>query len=218
MSEDGVTVRGRVRRAGGERRFTVLDHVISVIAERGYGTTRYADVSAVSGIAVSTLQGYFGSREDMLIEAFERATSIAVDGMNQLAAQHDDPLGLLVAMVDMGLDTDTPTWRMLGEFWTAAAHDPDLRQRAVELARRYREPFADAVRRGVERGAFEPKFEVAVIVESTVASIVGILHPMVLGHWAIDHRDYRKLILTQLAFALGTPIEDNLGDSTTIGL
>jgi AcrR family transcriptional regulator len=208
----------RVRRAGGAKRLTVLDHAIGVIAERGYGATRYADVSAASGIAVSTLQGYFGSREDMLIEAFERATSIAVDRMNQLATQHDDPLELLVAMVEMGLDTDTATWRMLGEFWTAASHDPDLQQRAVELARRYREPFADAVRRGVERGAFEPKFEVAVIVESTVASIVGILHPMVLDHWAIDHRDYRKLILTQLAFALGTPIEDNLGDTTTVDL
>lgn len=41
---------------------------------------------------------------------------------------------------------------------------------------------------------------------------------MVLGHWTIDHRDYQKLILTQLAFALGTPIEDNPGKTTTVDL
>ena len=111
----------RTRRAGGERRTLVLDQVATVLAERGYAGTRFVDVSEASGVAVSTLQGYFGSREDMLIEAFERATSVAVAAMDEFAAQFDDPWQQLVAMVDRGLSTDVVTWRMLMEFWTAAA-------------------------------------------------------------------------------------------------
>jgi AcrR family transcriptional regulator len=182
----------------------VLDHVVAVLADRGYAGTRFADVSAASGVAVSTLQGYFGSREDMLIEAFRHATSIAVTAMDELATQHDDPWQQLVAMVDRGLSTDVPTWRMLMEFWTAAAHDAELQEHAAALAQQYREPFADAVRRGVERGAFRPRFETAAIVEAAVASIVGLLYPVVLGHLAVTAADYRAVVLAQLAFALDT--------------
>jgi AcrR family transcriptional regulator len=192
----------RTRRAGGERRTLVLDQVATVLAERGYAGTRFVDVSKASGVAVSTLQGYFGSREDMLIEAFERATSVAVAAMDEFAAQFDDPWQQLVAMVDRGLSTDVVTWRMLMEFWTAAAHDAELQEQAAALAQRYRAPFADAVRRGVESAAFTPRLEATAIVEVTVAQIVGLLYPVVLGHLAPQPTDYRDVVLAQLAFAL----------------
>lgn len=203
---------GRTRRAGGERRTLVLDQVVGVLAERGYGGTRFVDVSEASGVAVSTLQGYFGSREDMLIEALERATSVAVTAMDEFAAQFDDPWQQLVAMVDRGLATPVVNWRMLMEFWTAAAHDAELQAHAATLAEQYREPYADAVRRGVESGAFTPRFDVAATVEVVVAQIVGLLYPVVLDHLAPQASDYREVVLSQLAFALNTPNDGAVED------
>ena len=66
---------GRIRRAGGARRAVVLGQVVEVLADRGFAGTRFIDVAEASGVAVSTLQGYFGSHEDMLIEALAGATS-----------------------------------------------------------------------------------------------------------------------------------------------
>lgn len=180
----------------------MLDQVVTVLAERGYAGTRFADVSEASGAAVSTLQHYFGAREDMLIEAFKHATSVAVTAMDELVARFDDPWAQLVAMVDRGLSTDVPTWRMLMEFWTAAAHDDELREHAVALAEQYRAPFADAVRRGIERGTFTPRFDTDAVVEVVVASIVGLLYPVVLGHLAPEDTAYRDIVLTQLASTL----------------
>jgi AcrR family transcriptional regulator len=194
----------RPRRAGGAKRALVLDHVVAVLATRGYPGTRFMDVSEASGVAVSTLQGYFGSREDMLVEALERATSIAVDAMHEFAAQFDDPWQQLVAMVDRNLTTDVVTWRMLMEFWTAAAHDAELKQHAAGLAEQYRAPFNDAIRRGVESGAFAPRFDTVAIVEVLVANIVGLLYPVVLGHLTPQDTEYRDVVLAQLAFALAT--------------
>ena len=202
---------GRARRAGGAKRTLVLDQVVAVLAERGYAGTRYIDVSEASGVAVSTLQGYFGSREDMLIEAFGRATSVAVAGMNELAARFEDPWQQLVAMVDQGLSTSVVTWRMLMEFWTAAAHDAELQEHAAVLAEQYRKPFIDAVRRGIESGAFTPRFDTAAIVEVVVATIVGQLYPVVLGHQAPQDKGYRDVVLAQIAFALSTNTEDASG-------
>jgi len=162
-------------------------------------------------VAVSTLQGYFGSREDMLIEAMRRATSVAVAAMHELAERFDDPWQQLVAMVDRGLSTNVVTWRMLMEFWTAAAHDAELQEHAAELAAQYREPFIDAVRRGIESGAFTPRFDAAAIVEVVVATIVGQLYPVVLGHAAPQDVDYREAVLAQLAFALRVSTADASG-------
>jgi AcrR family transcriptional regulator len=208
MSDHGSR---RTRRAGGARRALVLDQVVAVLADRGYAGTRFVDVSEASGVAVSTLQGYFGSREDMLIEAFRHATSVAVAAMDEFAAQFDDPWQQLVAMVDRGLSTDVATWRMLMEFWTAAAHDAELRHHAAALAEQYREPFTDAVLRGIESGAFTPRFAPAAIVEVAVANIVGLLYPVVLGQLTPEHTDYRDVVLAQLAFALTAGTEDAPG-------
>ena len=201
----------RTRRAGGAKRTLVLDQVATVLAHRGYAGTRFIDVSAASGVPVSTLQGYFGSREDMLIEAFGHATSVAVAAMDELAARFDDPWRQLVAMVEGGLSTNVATWRMLMEFWTAAAHDAELQEHAAALAEKYREPFIDAVRRGIESGAFTPRFDTAAIVEVVVANIVGLLYPVVLGHLEPQDTDYRDIVLAQLAFALTTNPHDASG-------
>lgn len=198
----------RTRRAGGAKRTRVLEHVVAVLADRGYAGTRFTDVSEASGVAVSTLQGYFGSREDMLIEALKRVTSVAVAGMDEVAAQFDDPWQRLTAMVDRGLSTNVDTWRILMEFWTAAAHDAELQEHAAALATQYREPFLDAVRRGVDRGVFTSRFDVDAIVEVAVANIVGLLYPVVLGHLAPQDTDYREIVLAQLSFALTANTED----------
>lgn len=195
---------GRTRRAGGARRAVILSQVVEVLAERGFAGTRFADVSEASGVAVSTLQGYFGSREDMLIEALRGATSGEVAALHELADGFDDPWHQLVALVDRGLSTSVATWRMLMEFWTAAAHDGELQGHASTIAEQYREPFADAVRRGVDSGAFEPRFNAAAIVDVLVATMDGLLYPVVLGHRQSEDMDYRDVVLAQLAFVLGT--------------
>lgn len=193
----------RTRRAGGSRRAVVLGQVVEVLADRGFAGTRFADVSAASGVAVSTLQGYFGSREDMLVEALRCATSGEVAALHDLAAGFDDPWQQLVALVDRGLSTPVSTWRMLMEFWTAAAHDAELCAHAAVLAGQYRQPFLKAVQRGVEAGSFSSRFEVTAVVDVLVATMDGLLYPLALDHRASADLDYRDVVLAQLAFALG---------------
>lgn len=160
-------------------------------------------------MAISTLQGYFGSRKDMLIEAFRRMTALSVADLEQFAARFaDDPWEQLVAMVDRGLSTDIGTWRVLMEFWTAAVHDTELREHARALAAQHREPFFDAVRRGEASGAFAHRFDVATVVEVVVANVVGVLYPVVLGHLELQRTQYRDVVLAELASVLGIETDE----------
>lgn len=124
--------------------------------------------------------------------------------MAEVAASYEEPWQQVVALVDRGLATPVGTWRMLMEFWTAAAHDAELCAHASGLAAAYRMPFVEAVQRGVQAGAFAPRFEVAAIVDVAVAAMDGLLYPVVLDHRACGEVDYRDVVLAQLAFALGS--------------
>ena len=69
----------------------MLEAACRVIAERGADATRFADVAAESGVPVSTLQYYFGSREDLLVAAFRHASSTEIAALEAEVAAIDDP-------------------------------------------------------------------------------------------------------------------------------
>src|ERR1700733_10436468 len=118
------------RRAGSARRVAVLETVADVLAERGYEKTRFTDVATASGAAVSTLQSYFGSREDMLIESMRHATDLEVLALEALADSDVDPWNRLIAMIDRNLNSPIRDHRLLIEFWRASMRDAELREHA----------------------------------------------------------------------------------------
>jgi AcrR family transcriptional regulator len=82
---------GRGQRRAGRRKVAVLEAAGRVIAERGADATRFADVAAESGVPVSTLQYYFGSREDLLVAAFRHASGTEIAALESDLAGFDDP-------------------------------------------------------------------------------------------------------------------------------
>src|ERR1700760_2266110 len=115
-----MPVKSRTRRAGGARRVAVVETAAGVLADRGYESTRFTDVAAASGVAISTLQNYFGSREDMVIEAMEVFTDREVDALETVATAEADPWQRLVALIDRSLDSSEGARQMLVEFWRSA--------------------------------------------------------------------------------------------------
>ncbi|WP_168211207.1 TetR/AcrR family transcriptional regulator [Actinosynnema sp. ALI-1.44] len=190
------------RRAGGDKRAEVLNHVVEVLTERGYDRTRFTDVAKVAGVAVSTLQFYFGSRDDMLVEALHFSCAREVE---RLAAIEPDapPWERLVALVEHSLDPrDEGFWRVLHEFWYASMHDEELRAHSEKLQRDWSRPFADAITRGAETGDFKIG-DVGNMVTLVVGITDGLMLPQVLKHKYYDVDGLRKLTLDVLAKALG---------------
>ncbi|ALG10987.1 TetR/AcrR family transcriptional regulator [Kibdelosporangium phytohabitans] len=190
------------RRAGGDKRAEVLNHVVGVLIERGYDRTRFTDVAKVAGVAVSTLQFYFGSRDDMLVEALHFSCAREVD---RLAAIKPDapPWERLVALVDYSLDpADEGIWRVLYEFWYASMHDEELRVHSEKLQRDWSRPFVDTITKGVELGDFTVG-DIGNMVTFVVGITDGLMLPQVLKHEYYDVEGMRKLTLDILAKALG---------------
>src|SRR5260370_16629994 len=121
--------RGEGRRAG-RRKTAVLEAACRVIADRGADATRFADVAAESGVPVSTLQYYFGSREDMLVAAFRHASGAEIAALETAIAALDDPwerLELIVAKALTAYQPDAPEGgRLWIESWHFGIRDPEM--------------------------------------------------------------------------------------------
>ena len=151
-----MPIERRCRRAGNARRVAVSETVADVLAERGYEKSRFTDVATASGVAVSTLQSYFGSREDMLIESMRHATELEVLALEALAHSDVDPWNRLIAMIDRNLNCPICSHRLLIEFWRTSMRDAELREYAHEGWARYRAPFLETVLEGRDTGFFAP--------------------------------------------------------------
>ncbi|MGC4757014.1 TetR/AcrR family transcriptional regulator [Micromonospora trifolii] len=193
----------RKRRAGGEKRDAVLDAVAGVLATRGYENTRFTDVSAAGGVAISTLQTYFGSREDMIIEAMQVFTDREVEALRAVAAAEDDPWRRLVAFVDRSLHNSERTRQVLVEFWRSAMRDDELRDYSASVQERYRAPFLAAVREGAARGAFTLTQDAEAVTDLLLSALAGLIIFRVQRDPTPAPADFRDVLLTQLRLMLG---------------
>jgi AcrR family transcriptional regulator len=193
----------RTRRAGGERRIAVLDAAAGMLAERGYENTRFADVSAASGAAISTLQNYFGSREDMLIEAMRHVTELEVLALKAVADAESDPWNRLVAMIDRNLNSPVRYHQLLIEFWRSGIRDAELRDYGEESWAQYRAPLLQTIAEGDDAGAFTLTTTAEDVVDLLLAALGGAMIPRVLKFPNPSADRFRTTLLRQVASMLG---------------
>lgn len=198
----------RQRRAGGPRRETALDAVVEVLVERGFEGTRLLDVSQQSGIAISTLQNYFGSREDMLIEALLRLTAKEVSALEAVAASQPDPWRRLNALIDRSLSTPRTIHVALVEFWRSAIRDLELREASSDVQLRYRVPYLHALQDGVDQGVFTLDRAPEDVADYILTILSGLIMPRAIGQSSPSAPAVHRLLLDHLRALLGLPPEE----------
>ena len=176
--------RGPGRRAG-RRKIAVLEAACRVIAERGADATRFADVAAESGVPVSTLQYYFGSREDLLVAAFRHASSAEIAALETDVAAIADPweqLERIIATSLTGYEPGAPEGgRLWIESWHFGIRDAEMRADALRDNTAWRRLVAQVVRRGIELGTFGTAYHPDKVAVLTIAAADGLGIPLSLA-------------------------------------
>ena len=73
------------------KRDAILRAAIDVFAERGFFNAQVADVARAAGVAAGTVYLYFESKDDLLVQLFERTTQEAFAEARAAAAEVRDP-------------------------------------------------------------------------------------------------------------------------------
>jgi len=203
----GARPAGRGQRRAGRRKVAVLEAAGRVIAERGADATRFADVAAESGVPVSTLQYYFGSREDLLVAAFRHASGAEIAALEADLAGLDDPWRQLAHVVATALRgyQAAGSGRLWIESWHFGIRDAEMRADALRDYGAWRRLVADVVRRGTGAGAFAPRLSPEQIAVLTIALVDGVGIPLALDDPAITPDGAVADVLSALSGLLHPP-------------
>lgn len=169
-------------------RAEVLRAARAVAAERGFDSLRFTDVSAATGVPVSSLQYAFGTREAMVREVLRTGVS---DELARLRAAIDiepDPWQRIERFIRSGISIDNDRrregWLLWMEYWRAALRDDELRAESAAATRGWR----TLLTRAVEDGVLVRQFAIEGSSEETAASIVSLVDGMSLQVLVGDSR------------------------------
>jgi AcrR family transcriptional regulator len=155
---------GAAERSARER---ILHAACELIAERGIGGARIAQIAKAAGVSTALVHYHFQTREVLLAEtldyAFDLASAVRLrpagengDGANGIG---DSAAKRLADVVEQSLPTTDPgrrEWKLWAELWLGAARDPSLRPIAAQMYTRYRTWIAAAIAEGIAAGEFAP--------------------------------------------------------------
>ncbi|MGH3507430.1 MAG: TetR/AcrR family transcriptional regulator [Nocardioidaceae bacterium] len=139
------------------RRDQMLAAAAQLIAERGFGDTRIADVAARVGASPALVIYYFGTKDTLLTEALrwsEQSFYAAADDMLTATTAIVKRLETLVAWTCLPQAAeDMPgAWGLWFDLWAQAFRHPEVKKDRVELDQRWRAMIARVVRDGMESG------------------------------------------------------------------
>jgi AcrR family transcriptional regulator len=199
----------RVRRAG-RGKLHVLHGARRVIARRGADATRFRDVAAETGAAVSTLQYSFGNREDLIIAALEDAALADFDRARRAAQAAAGPVEQLRALVRESVVADTEqegreAWLIWVEYWRAAARDSELRSGSAAIYAQWRTLIGGILAEGSATGDFRSDLDTDRAATQVLALLDGVGVPLVLEHPGMTSAGAAAAVLDALALIVGCP-------------
>ena len=136
----------------------ILQAACSLIAERGIGGARIAQIARAAGVSTALVHYHFRNREDLLAETLDYAFDVAAAVRTGPEIDDRAPAARRLAdAVEQSLPTSEPgrrEWQLWAELWLGAARDPALRPIAAQMYARYRRWIAEAIAEGVAGGEF----------------------------------------------------------------
>lgn len=168
------------------RRPQMLRAAAAVIAERGIGDTRVADVAERAGSSPAAVLYWFTSKDDLLLTALiDEEERLADRVATELAAIDRAPAKLARIFEICATGSEWPLWI---ELWARALHHREAAVARDRLDLQWREMFERVIADGVSAGDFtlESPGEVKAAARTLACLVDGLALQVALGDSSID--------------------------------
>jgi acyl-CoA thioesterase FadM/AcrR family transcriptional regulator len=179
-----------------------------VIRREGFAGATVGEITREAGASLGLLNYYFGSKDEVLAEAFDEIARGELAELDEIARRPDPPETRLAAYLDSSDWGDRESWTLWLDAWSDAARVEALRATLAQYARGWRGALAEILADGVRTGAWacpDPSETAALV----VAAIDGIgLQAMVRPDEATPERAgawCRRIVESELRVALPAP-------------
>src|SRR3954471_18218649 len=140
-----------------ERRQQMLHAAAALIAAKGFNETRIADVARRAKVSPGLVVYYFGSKDQLLVEALRYSDELFYATGESLIWQQPTLAARLEMLVKLTFGPDTGTelpgvWGLWLDLWAQAYRHPEVAKGRIELDGRWRHLIAEVVRDGRRNG------------------------------------------------------------------
>ena len=192
----------RARRSVEVRREEILTATVELLDRLGLAATRVTDVAEALDISPSLVFYHFGTKDELVAEAFAHAEERALAQVDRAAAGDDDPLDRLRRVLQVyGPTGQAAGWRLWIDAWALAQREPQMRKVLRRLEKRWTDALRQVIDDGVASGVFtcsEPEATVA-----RVSALLDGLSVATLVHRTVTRPQLRAWVARQVAAELG---------------
>ncbi len=192
------------------RREHLMAAAARVLVRDGSAGMRVRDVAVEAGVSTGIVHYYFGSKDEMLVDALRWAIGKPAERFAELR-RDGDHMRVLATLLEVSLPypgvlfDEYVLWL---ELWTAVTHDASLQPLCEELAADYRDEMVKLIDDGTVSGVFRPVAEPSVVAERISAMVDGLCFRTVVGYSWTPLDRVRDLLRAFACEQLGVPLED----------
>ncbi len=138
-----------------ERRNEILEVTCQVVIERGFGSTRIADVADRLGVSTGLIHYHFDSKDQLLADAFRWAAEADLARLHADIGRAGTAVDRIERVVQLYAHVEAePGWMLWIDGWGEALRNPTLQQISQQLDLEWQRVLAGIVRQGVADGEF----------------------------------------------------------------
>jgi AcrR family transcriptional regulator len=195
----------RARRAVEVRRDEILATTVELVDRIGLANTRVADVAGAMGVSPSLVFYHFGTKDDLVAEAFGYAVEKDLARLEK-AASSADPVERLRRMLRLyGPTGKALGWRLYIDAWALAQREPHIRDVLRQMDQRWQAMLRQVVDDGVASGVFTCADPAGAV--GRLSALVDGLSVATVVHRTITRTQLRTWVAQQVAGELGVGVE-----------
>ncbi len=146
---------GVTRRSVDVRLDEILRTACDVIADRGLGNTRTADVARAAGVSQALMFYHFETKEKLLAQAFAWAAEQDLNRLEAILAEDASPLQKLRRILRWYAPSgSSKSWSIWIDCWAESQRVPELEKVSRRLDLRWKEALGEVITLGVKDGDF----------------------------------------------------------------
>lgn len=143
----------------GETRARILQSALRLFSERGFDATGVAEICGAAGVSKGAFYHHFEAKQSVFLHLLEdwlrQVDADLLAALQEAPTVVDGLLGMAARSRGVFSAADGRL-SILFEFWGQARKDPVVWERTIAPFRRYRDMFAEVVRRGIAEGSLRP--------------------------------------------------------------
>jgi len=196
----------RDRRAVDERREEILTATTELLDRIGLEAIRVADVAKALGVSPGLVFYHFGTKDNLVAEAFAHAVDRDLHRLDLATAKGTDPVDRLRRVLRIYGPTGAAAgWRLWIDAWALAQREPVIRRVLRRLDQRWSAALLEVIEQGVAEDAFtctDPKAAVA-----RVSALLDGLSVATLVYRTVTRAQLREWVAGAVAGELGLETE-----------